>query len=150
MRLIWNMPPPLLVSCAATPRAGAGRLAAMARLNCAASLSTAASCAPRSRRLAATYAARSPSIGGLGFVGAATTGGAGGGGTMAGACGLGAVTTGGGRRRATVLCGLGGDGQDACVWGAVRVRGWLGGASRRACRRSVGSFSYYDPGVWVV
>jgi hypothetical protein len=56
---------------------------------------------------------------------------------MAGACGVGAVTTGGGRMRAIVLGGLGGDGSDACVCGGDAAGGGAGGAASRTCKRSV-------------
>ena len=57
------------------------------------------------------------SFGGLGRVGAATTGGSGDGEGMAGAPGLGSVTTGGGCTRTMALGGLAGEGGAACLCG---------------------------------
>src|ERR1700756_4619616 len=63
MRLIWNTPPALFLSRAATPFAGAGRFAAMAASRRAlSSLTAGASSSPRSCRLAWTYAQRSGSL----------------------------------------------------------------------------------------
>jgi len=131
------MPPPRFASCVADPRAAAGRLAAIVRLNLAASSSTAVgSASPRSRRRAWTYAARSPSTGGLGR-GVATAGGGGGAGvgTITGVSGGVILTTGGGCVRGIARGGLAGGGGVACVGGGD-CGGGVGSAASWTCSRS--------------